>query len=211
MLSPLLGRHWQGASFNWADANVSNFQYSAVPMWLHKAFPTPAYAFLSRQMTEAFYKCGDGCADDPAIAADMLLFWNATGTCSDVNAQPLDRYFKSPYYRQVKGAEADNSGVVGVFKSEWFCSGSNETVDDPGIKMGGAYYAGIKMGGAAWSHGHADVGSFVFDLGGIRWAEDLGLRNYEMKVAKGDLAYRDSTAGHNTLQFNGANQLQTAG
>ncbi len=194
----------QGASFNWADANVSNFQYGAVPMWLHKVFPNPAHAFLSRQMISDFYKCGDACANDPAVAADMLLFWNASGTCSDVAAQPLDRYFKSPYYRPVKGSEPENSGVVGVFKSEWFCANNDTEGAKPSL------YAGIKMGGAAWSHGHADVGSFVFDLRGVRWAEDLGLRNYEMKVPKGELAYRDSTAGHNTLQFNGANQLSSA-
>lgn len=46
--------------------------------------------------------------------------------------------------------------------------------DDPA-----AVYFAVKGGGATVNHGHLDAGSFVFDAGGVRWAEDLGLQDYE--------------------------------
>ena len=39
-------------------------------------------------------------------------------------------------------------------------------------------YVGIKGGKSAASHGHDDMGSFVFDAEGVRWALDLGANPY---------------------------------
>jgi len=76
-------------------------------------------------------------------------------------------------------------------------------------------FLGIK-GGAndACRHAHYDLGSFVLDALGVRWAVDLGPDNYglpgyftpEMKV----LYYRTSTIGHNTLVIGGKCQPPTA-
>ena len=41
-----------------------------------------------------------------------------------------------------------------------------------------AAFIAVKGGRAAYFHGHQDVGSFVFDLNGVRWAEDLGQQDY---------------------------------
>lgn len=39
-------------------------------------------------------------------------------------------------------------------------------------------YAGIKGGRARLSHGHMDAGSFILELGGVRWTTDPGMPNY---------------------------------
>jgi len=39
-------------------------------------------------------------------------------------------------------------------------------------------YLGVKGGSPSASHGHMDGGSFVFEAGGVRWVEDLGMVNY---------------------------------
>ena len=39
-------------------------------------------------------------------------------------------------------------------------------------------FLGVKAGRANYSHGHMDVGSFVYDAMGVRWSADLGLQSY---------------------------------
>ncbi|MGH7059469.1 MAG: heparinase II/III domain-containing protein [Stellaceae bacterium] len=76
-------------------------------------------------------------------------------------------------------------------------------------------YLGIK-GGAndACEHGHFDLGSFVLDCGGLRWAMDLGPDDYELpdyfKYAMRSKYYRTGTIGHNTIVINGNCQPYTA-
>ncbi|WP_346239501.1 heparinase II/III domain-containing protein [Niabella insulamsoli] len=84
----------------------------------------------------------------------------------------------------------------------------------------GAVYMGLKCGSPSVSHGHMDVGSFVLDMNGERWAEDLGMQNYNSLETKGvDLwnmnqnsqrwtVFRYNNFAHNTLTING--QLQHA-
>jgi hypothetical protein len=69
-------------------------------------------------------------------------------------------------------------------------------------------YLGIK-GGAndACEHGHYDLGSFVFDANGVRWAVDLGPDDYGLpdyfQPQMRCRYYRTSTIGHNTIVING--------
>lgn len=70
---------------------------------------------------------------------------------------------------------------------------------------------GIKGGeNNACEHGHYDLGSFVLDSGGVRWAMDLGPDDYDLPdYFKPDMRacyYRTSTIGHNTLVINGTCQ-----
>lgn len=76
-------------------------------------------------------------------------------------------------------------------------------------------YLGIKAGANDFCrHSHYDLGSFVFDARGIRWALDLGPDNYAlpgyfdpaMKVQY----YRTGTIGHNTLLIDGECQPPSA-
>ncbi|MCU1325449.1 MAG: hypothetical protein JWN34_819, partial [Bryobacterales bacterium] len=57
-----------------------------------------------------------------------------------------------------------STAAVATFRSSW---------DDPN-----ALFLAVKGGDNQASHGHLDLGSFVFDAGGIRWATDLGGEDY---------------------------------
>jgi oligo-alginate lyase len=83
-----------------------------------------------------------------------------------------------------------------------------------------ATFIGIKAGSANNSHGHMDVGSFVIEANGVRWAVDLGRDGYTLPRQHGlgedlFLAAQESkrwsmfcngSDSHNILRFNGATQ-----
>lgn len=48
-----------------------------------------------------------------------------------------------------------------------------------------AIYVGFKAGSPSVNHGHMDIGSFVMEANGVRWAADLGMQNYESLESKG--------------------------
>ena len=76
-------------------------------------------------------------------------------------------------------------------------------------------YLALTAGKAAVSHGHMDAGSFVMDMGGVRWAEELGSENYAsleqrgIKLWNGDqnggrwTILRYNQEGHNSLVIDG--------
>ncbi len=72
-----------------------------------------------------------------------------------------------------------------------------------------AWYVGFKGGDNRVNHSHLELGSFVFDALGVRWATDLGPDNYNLPDYFGGKRwtyYRLGTAGQNTLWINGQNQ-----
>ena len=72
-----------------------------------------------------------------------------------------------------------------------------------------AAFVGFKGGDDAANHSHLDLGTFVFDEFGQRWALDLGPDDYNLPEYFGKLRwtyYRLRTEGHNTLVVNGQNQ-----
>lgn len=72
-------------------------------------------------------------------------------------------------------------------------------------------YLAIKGGTPAASHGHMDVGSFVYDVRGERWLHDLGAENYNLPGYFGGKRwtyYRLQNRSHNTLEIDG--KLQNA-
>jgi hypothetical protein len=83
-----------------------------------------------------------------------------------------------------------------------------------------ATFVGVKAGSPSANHGQMDIGSFVLDADGVRWAHDLGAEGYHGIESRGMnlwnrgqdsdrwKIFRQSNAGHNTLQIDG--QLQRA-
>jgi len=81
-----------------------------------------------------------------------------------------------------------------------------------------AIFIGIKGGSPSGNHAHMDIGSFVMDADGVRWAIDLGAHNYYALESKGINiwgvkqnsqrwnVFRYTNLSHNTLTVN--NQLQ---
>jgi hypothetical protein len=96
------------------------------------------------------------------------------------------------------------SNAVAMFRSSW--TDSNAT------------YLAIKGGSPGLSHGHMDVGSFILDAAGVRWAMDLGAESYHKIESRGmDLwsreqdaqrwtIFRYNNSSHNTLLVNGRHQ-----
>jgi hypothetical protein len=79
-------------------------------------------------------------------------------------------------------------------------------------------YLGFKAGSASVNHGHMDIGSFVLEADGTRWASDFGMQDYESLESKGIQVFgrtqdaqrwsifRINNRAHNTLTVN--DQLQ---
>ena len=86
--------------------------------------------------------------------------------------------------------------AVAIFRTAW---GADAT------------WLAIKGGTPAASHGHMDVGSFVYEAHGRRWIEDLGSENYNLPDYFGSKRwtyFRLQNRSHNTLEI--AGQLQNA-
>ena len=83
-----------------------------------------------------------------------------------------------------------------------------------------ATFVGFKGGSPSANHGQMDIGSFVLDADGVRWAMDLGAEGYHGIESRGMnlwdrsqdsdrwTIFRQCNAGHNTLVIDG--QLQRA-
>jgi hypothetical protein len=81
-----------------------------------------------------------------------------------------------------------------------------------------ASFVAIKGGSASLNHAHMDVGSFVMDADGVRWADDLGMQDYHSLESKGIALwgrtqdaerwkiFRLGTSSHNVLQVDGQQQ-----
>ncbi len=110
-----------------------------------------------------------------------LIWYSAEGGDPVTAGLPLDIHYK---------------GIDVVFlRSSW---------TDPN-----AIFVGFKGGDNKANHSHLDLGSFVFDALGERWATDLGSDNYNMPGYFGDnrwTYYRLINESHNTLVIDGANQ-----
>src|SRR5260221_12995119 len=81
-----------------------------------------------------------------------------------------------------------------------------------------AIFVGMKGGSGSVNHAHMDVGSFVMDADGIRWAMDFGAQEYESLESKGMqifgrtqdaqrwTVFRYVNQAHNTLTINDQHQ-----
>ncbi len=82
-----------------------------------------------------------------------------------------------------------------------------------------AIYLGFKAGSSSVNHGHMDIGSFVMESEGVRWASDFGMQEYESLESKGIEVFgrtqgaqrwsifRLNNKAHNTLTINDQLQL----
>jgi len=84
-----------------------------------------------------------------------------------------------------------------------------------------AIFVGMKGGAANINHAHMDIGSFVMDADGVRWAMDFGAQEYESLESKGMqifgrsqdaqrwTIFRYVNQAHNTLTINDQHQRVT--
>lgn len=117
------------------------------------------------------------------------------------------------------GKEIDVDKIAPPKETFWVGQGANPVCmmrtswEDPD-----ALYLGFKAGSASVNHGHMDIGSFVFESDGVRWAADFGMQEYESLESRGIQlfgrtqdaqrwsVFRLNNFVHNTLTVN--NQLQ---
>ncbi|MCW5551348.1 MAG: heparinase II/III family protein [Verrucomicrobiae bacterium] len=152
-----------------------------------------------------FADCGESANDDPVLfwlarrynqpvlaaaqrqfvgergATRDLMWFDPRGSLNDIRRLPLDAHFKNIH--------------VAVMRSAWQDSE--------------AIYVGFKGGDNQAGHAHLDLGTFVLDALGERWAAELGADDYNMPGYFGSQRwtyYRLKTEGQNTLTLNGANQ-----
>jgi hypothetical protein len=84
-----------------------------------------------------------------------------------------------------------------------------------------AIYVAMKGGSVSVNHAHMDIGSFVMDADGLRWAMDFGMQDYESLESKGIqlfgrtqdaqrwTVFRYTNLVHNTLTINNQHQKVT--
>ena len=69
-----------------------------------------------------------------------------------------------------------------------------------------AGFLGFKAGDNTANHGHLDIGSFVYEIDGVRWASDLGGDDYNMPDYFGNKRwdyFRNNNRSHSTLVIGG--------
>lgn len=100
----------------------------------------------------------------------------------------------------------------------WTGRGANPVALHRSAWARNASFVAVKGGSPSVNHGHMDVGAFVMDADGVRWADDLGSQDYNSLESKGvDLwgrgqdsgrwkVFRLGTSSHNVLMVDGQNQ-----
>ena len=149
-------------------------------LWLAAKFQHPEYAVHERAV--ARMASLNRINMELSRFAIMELLWNSPGTGSLAGAA------------LPAGAKFDRVAAA-FMRSAW-----NDT---------NAVYVGFKGGSNRSSHGHLDLGTFVLDAAGERWALDLGADSYGLPGYFGALRwsyYRLRTEGHNTLTVDNENE-----
>ncbi len=100
----------------------------------------------------------------------------------------------------------------------WSAGGPNPVAFHRSSWTHDASFVAIKGGSASLNHAHMDVGAFVMDAAGLRWADDLGMQDYNSLESKGFklfgktqdadrwTIFRLGTSSHNVLQVDGQQQ-----
>jgi hypothetical protein len=133
---------------------------------------------------------------DACINENHRLLHHATIQNSDIDA------FNLVWYEPIKSNSLQlplnkyfDDIQLGVFRSEW---GNPEST-----------FIAFKGGYNQADHAHLDLGSFVLDMKGVRWASELGRDNYDLPgyfdLSEGGGRwnyFRLNTKSHNTLVLN---------
>ncbi len=142
-----------GPVFNYADA-TEDLQNSPARAWLAKKIHSPFALQHTRKLLADFMQKNSVVPFDRAIQSTVVNrffalheVWFPDDPLGSPTNPPLDSHFRGI---------AD----IATFRSAW-----NDT---------NAIFAGFKAGDSAAGHGHLDLGSFVLDADGQRWAKDLG-------------------------------------
>jgi hypothetical protein len=145
---------------------------------------TPALMWMARRFDRPIDAWIVG--RQPTIGGTGVLWFHQRRTAPETLALPLDARFRHVEAASLRGAWNDRA----------------------------ATWIGFKAGDNAANHSNLDIGTFVLDAGGERFAIDLGADDYALPGyfdSKRRFGYyRLGTSGQNTLLIDGANQPATA-
>ena len=183
-----------GAFFNYADGGAGRGPQPFL-FWFADRFDRPDWLLGER---ERFQEGLSAMTRNPSASRGdrflpLTLLWLTTA------AEPTD--IRMPLHWHSQGETP-----ITVHRSSW---------TDPQ-----ATFVGFKGGSPSANHGQMDIGSFVLDADGVRWAMDLGAEDYHGIESRGMnlwnsaqdsdrwTIFRQSNHGHNTLVIDG--KLQNA-
>jgi len=165
-----------GMVFNFADGNPKHGLPSPAQCWLAGRFKDPVQARHVRGCFSDALADGKGRPGGDRYFPLALLWLPGDPTAEE-----------PPPNAAVFGGEQ----AVAVLRSGWEAD---------------AVWLGIKGGTPAASHGHMDVGSFVYEAHGQRWIHDLGSEDYNLPGYFGGKRwtyFRLQNRSHNTLEIDG--------
>lgn len=186
-----------GPVFNYSDA-TDDLQNSPARAWLAKKFHSPFALQHTRGLLADLMQKNSVVPFDRAIQSTVANrffalheVWFPDEPTENVANPPLDSHFRG-------------AADIAVFRSAW-----NDT---------NAIFAGFKAGSSSIGHGHLDLGSFVLDANGQRWAMDLGGDTkegiytqpgyFDVKSGKRWTYFRANNHSHNTVTPGGMLQNQ---
>ena len=170
-----------GKSANFGDATEVEEILSAPQMlWLARKFNRPEYALHEHEVASLPALNAHHQSPSRFLILELLWYQPSSGALKNTGLPA--------------GAKFDRIAAA-FFRSAW---GDTNAV-----------YVGFKGGSSRASHGHLDLGSFVLDAFGQRWAVDMGKDKASYALPKGwhrwDL-YHLRTEGHNTLTIDNQNE-----
>ncbi len=183
----------KGEAFNYSDYHVENLN-EPVMLWFGRELER--FDLMRQEINDIQILHRQMITDEPLQLATSrhipleLIWWNP---------HLLGKDSSTPLHYTARGGLP-----LGITRSSW---------TDPE-----AGFIAIKGGTPNHSHGHMDVGSFILEADGVRWALDCGTESYnKMRVAGLDLwnysqnssrwtVFRVGPEGHNILRFDGEYQ-----
>lgn len=181
-----------GQLFNYADGGAGRGPEPAL-FWFASRFNRPDWLLGERERLLA--EVAGLRPEHAASSGDRLLptalLWMADGGDGPDVRMPLHWH-------------SEGETPITIHRSSW---------TDPD-----ATFVGLKAGSPSASHGQMDVGAFVLDADGVRWAVDLGAEGYYRIESRGMnlwdrgqdsdrwTIFRQSNHGHNTLVIDGGLQ-----
>lgn len=176
--------------FNYSDCGPRG-EVAPAMYWFASRQNNSSLLWNERELLTTFLTAKHNAADFRNRMLPLLLIW----------ASPL----QTIGVPQNLNWSANGKTPIGVHRSEW--KDRNDT------------YVGLKGGSPSTPHAHMDIGTFVLDAHAVRWAEDLGMQDYNGLESKGIKIWDNSQAGqrwnvfrnnnlsHNTLVVNGMKQV----
>lgn len=179
-----------GLHFNYSDGRPNSY-FSPTLRWFAGKRNMPGLLRSDNIMLQDFLKENETSVDNAHYGLALTLLWSV----GDLNSHTLPAL-------------------------HWSGRGKNPvSFHRSSSKDKNATYFGIKGGSPSNSHGHMDIGSFVIDALGERWAHDLGMQNYHSLETRGIslwpltqdsqrwTVFRLNNFSHNTLVVDGKKQI----